>query len=267
MSNDHTRDDASSGRSGESEPVTAAIRVHEQGAAIDGKPQTLDARLYVRLLVLQSEPRSAADTNALRRKLCAALDADKVASVVYEDLHHPRRLGLLTWSQSADDLIDGPRAALAHSDLSPLEPCPTMTMLGRTYSTGYEPDLGYFLLRRPVDTVLNESWPWAVWYPLRRKGAFGRLEGREQGTILREHAQIGRAYGEADLAHDVRLACHGLDTNDNDFVIGLIGANLHRLSHVVQAMRKTRQTAEYIESMGPFFVGRAAWRSPGSEQT
>ena len=32
-----------------------------------------------------------------------------------------------------------------------------------------------------------------------------------------EHGGIGRAYGEADYAHDVRLACHGLGTEDNDF--------------------------------------------------
>jgi chlorite dismutase len=109
--------------------------------------------------------------------------------------------------------------------------------------------------------VLNADWPWAVWYPLRRSGAFERLEDREKGGILREHAEIGKAYGQQDLAHDVRLACHGLDERDNEFVIGLIGKELHPLSHVVQAMRKTRQTAEFISQMGPFFVGHAAWRS------
>jgi chlorite dismutase len=51
----------------------------------------------------------------------------------------------------------------------------------------------------------------------------------------------------------------GLDENDNDFVIALIGDALHPLSHCVQSMRKTRQTAEYIEKMGPFFTGRAVW--------
>jgi chlorite dismutase len=102
-----------------------------------------------------------------------------------------------------------------------------------------------------------------VWYPLRRSGAFARLDGREQGAILREHGQIGRAYGAQDLAHDIRLACHGLDANDNEFVIGLIGKALHPLSHVVQAMRKTRQTAEFISQMGPFFVGRVVYRAAG----
>jgi chlorite dismutase len=108
--------------------------------------------------------------------------------------------------------------------------------------------------------VLNPAWPWAIWYPLRRVGAFARLDGKEQGAILREHATIGRAYGDADLAHDIRLACHGLDTHDNDFVIGLVGGELHPLSHLVQAMRKTAQTSEYIQGLGPFFVGHATWR-------
>ena len=50
------------------------------------------------------------------------------------------------------------------------------------------------------------------------------------------------AFGAADYAHDVRLACHGLDRDDNDFVIGLIGKDLFPLSALVQAMRKTQQT-------------------------
>jgi chlorite dismutase len=60
------------------------------------------------------------------------------------------------------------------------------------------------------------------------------------------------------------LACHGLDANDNEFVIGLIGKELHPLSHVVQAMRRTRQTSEFIVQMGPFFVGRAVFRFDGN---
>jgi chlorite dismutase len=39
------------------------------------------------------------------------------------------------------------------------------------------------------------------------------------------------AYGAQELAHDVRLACHGLDAGDNEFVIGLVGRELHPLSH------------------------------------
>ena len=69
------------------------------------------------------------------------------------------------------------------------------------------------------------------------------------------------AFGAGDYAHDVRLACHGLDRDDNDFVIGLIGKDLFPLSALVQAMRKTQQTALYLDRLGPFFVGRAIWQS------
>jgi chlorite dismutase len=137
-----------------------------------------------------------------------------------------------------------------------------LAMLGRTYASGFESDLDDWLLHRPRRTVLNPAWPWAIWYPLRRVGAFARLSPEEQGAILREHGTLGRAYGDADLAHDIRLACHGLDPHDNDFVIGLVGRELHPLSHLVQTMRRTAQTAQYIQSLGPFFVGHVLWQSP-----
>ena len=81
--------------------------------------------------------------------------------------------------------------------------------------------------------------------------------------ILREHAVIGHAYGQQGLAHDIRLACHGLDAKDNELVLGLVSRELHPLSHLVQAMRKTKQTSEYIEQMGPFFVGYVTHRVTG----
>ena len=108
---------------------------------------------------------------------------------------------------------------------------------------------------------MNPASAWHVWYPLRRTGEFAKLESQDQGMILREHATIGMAYGAQDLAHDIRLACHGLDPGDNEFVIGIVGRELHPLSHLIQAMRKTRQTSEFIAKMGPFFVGYAAYRN------
>ena len=134
-------------------------------------------------------------------------------------------------------------------------------MLGRTYALGYEPDLEDVLLQRPRRTVLNPAWPWAVWYPLRRSGRFAQLPADEQRVILAEHGAIGMSFGAGDYAHDVRLACHGLDKDDNDFVVGLIGKDLFPLSAIVQAMRKTQQTSLYLERLGPFFVGRAVWQS------
>jgi len=112
--------------------------------------------------------------------------------------------------------------------------------------------------------VLNPEWKWAVWYPLRRSGKFAQLPADEQRVILAEHGTIGMSFGVADYAHDIRLACHGLDKDDNDFIVGLLGKELYPLSAVVQAMRKTQQTSLYLERLGPFFVGRAVWQSPAS---
>jgi Chlorite dismutase len=236
-----------------------SVDVLERGAARDGVPQTLDRRLFMQLLVFDCA-RELKPSDALQQ-LRAGLVRRAVPHVIYEDINQPAGIGLLTWSEQPLDFATKVRPVFGEPDLAGLVPRPDFSMLGRTYSSGFEPDLEYWLLRRPQETVLNEAWPWAVWYPLRRFGAFERLEGKERGGIMREHAGIGKSYAGADLAHDVRLACHGLDPNDNDFVIGLIGKELHPLSHLVQSMRSTRQTSEFIQKMGPFFVGRAASRS------
>jgi chlorite dismutase len=238
------------------------IDVRERGAERDGQPQTTDRRLFMQLLVFDSTGQLGAAEAT--KTLAAALERQRAAAVIYADVNNPAGLGLLTWSENPGDFVSRVRPVFAEQEIGGLKLRHELTMLGRTYSTGYEPDLEHWLLERPKQTALNEAWPWAVWYPLRRGGAFERLEPKEKGGILREHAAIGKAYGASDLAHDIRLACHGLDANDNEFVIGLIGKDLHPLSHVVQAMRRTRQTAEFIVQMGPFFVGHALWRSAGS---
>jgi chlorite dismutase len=237
----------------------APIDVRERGAQRDGQPQLMDRRLFMQLLVLRCPEDPGAP--ACIEQLGAALRIASMGAVLYEDVNDPRGIGLLSFSEDPADFVTKVRPAVAA--LRGVELQPHFTMLGRSYSSGFEPDLEFWLLRRPREAVLNDAWPWAIWYPLRRNGAFARLEPREQGAILREHGTIGKAYGAADLAHDVRLACHGLDANDNEFVIGLIGKSLHPLSHVVQSMRSTRQTSEFIEQMGPFFVGRAVLRSLG----
>lgn len=238
----------------------------EQGSEIDlaeraghhtGNPQVLDTRLFMQLLVFDCAP-ELSPSRAVE-SLASGLREHGATGVMYQDLNAPRGIGLLTFSEDAEYFVKAVRPAVLAAGPG-LTPRRDFTMIGRTYATGYEPDLAYWLLRRPVETVCNEKWPWAVWYPLRRQGPFNRLDGRERASILKEHGQIGRAYGELDYAHDVRLACHGIDQNDNDFVIGLIGKELYPLSHVVESMRKTRQTAEFMEQMGPFFVGYATER-------
>jgi chlorite dismutase len=193
--------------------------------------------------------------------LVQALSAAGLSGVLYEDLNDSRGVALLTVSESPAFFLDRVRPVLNQAPFASLVQKPEYTMLGRTYSLGYEPDLIDVLLHRPRRTVFNRDWPWAVWYPLRRSGRFAQLPADEQRVILAEHGMIGMSFGAADLAHDIRLACHGLDKDDNDFVIGLIGKDLYPLSAIVQAMRKTQQTSLYLERLGPFLVGRAIWQA------
>lgn len=248
---------------GGSEPTALSVDVAERGAPRNGLPQVLNRRLFMQLLVFETAHDSHPE--GLTRSLEAGLRELDVASVLYADVNHPTGFGLLTFTENPADFVDKVRPALASPATYTVRVRSELTMLGRTYSSGYESDLDYWLLRRPRETALNPAWPWAIWYPLRRSGAFERLDSREKGAVLREHGEIGKAYGEADLAHDIRLACHGLDAADNEFVIGLIGKELYPLSHVVRAMRGTRQTAEFISQMGPFFVGKALFRHAGRQ--
>ncbi|MCK6534757.1 MAG: chlorite dismutase family protein [Polyangiaceae bacterium] len=242
-------------------PESSGVDVRERGAAKDGVPQTLDQRLFMQLTCFQCGP-TLPPPRAVER-LAARLESAGMPSVIYEDVNHPRGVAVLGFSEDPADFVEKLRPASSDEELVGLAVRPELGMIGRTYSTGFEQDLAFWLLERPRATVLNAAWPWAIWYPLRRKGEFERLDPKEKAGIMREHGGIGRTYGDADLAHDVRLACHGLDQADNDFVIGLVGKELFPLSHVVQSMRRTRQTAEYMEKMGPFFVGRAVWRHAG----
>jgi chlorite dismutase len=225
----------------------------EKGGLRGGEPQRSDDRLFMQLLAFTG----CTDAGAA----AAHLAASSVEGVLYEDLNDPRGIAVLTVSTTPATFLDVVRPACSTGVFANFKPKPELTMFGRTYSLGYEPDLADALVGRPRRTVLNPDWPWAIWYPLRRSGSFARLPADQQRTILAEHGAIGMTFGAADYAHDIRLACHGLDREDNDFVIGIIGKELFPLSAVIQSMRKTQQTALYLDRLGPFFVGRAAWRS------
>ena len=217
-----------------------------------GVQQTSDRRLFMQLLAFGG----ADDTPNLSEEL----EASGMEAVLYEDVNDPRGIGLLTWSESPDFFVDTLRPFLRHSAFHGLAFKPDYTMMGRTYSIGHEPNLEDWLLHRPRKVVADAEWKWHVWYPLRRKGEFNSMPHAEQMTILSEHGKIGHGFGDAGLAHDIRLACFGIDQYDNDFVIGLIGRELFPLSACVQAMRKTQQTSHHMQEMGPFFVGKAIWQ-------
>ena len=221
----------------------------------DGERISLDGRLFVKFTAFGACPsaRSAAD----------ALARNGVAGALYLDANDPRGIGIVAFSEDPDYFVTGLRDVLGSPFFARMDHKPELDMLGRTYSIGYEPDLEHVLFERPVSRITDPALRWAVWYPLRRAKSFATLPADEQRRILAEHGTLGHRYGSAGLALDVRLACHGLDRNDNDFIIGLLGANLFPLSSIVQAMRGTEQTSRYLESLGPFFVGRVAWQGRG----
>jgi hypothetical protein len=227
--------------------------ISEKGGLRDGQPQTSDARLFMQL-------QAFGDCRDIDGVISQIQDAG-IPAVVYEDLNDPRGLAVLTLNRDPAFFIDAVRPVLNRDPIARLTQKPQLTMFGRTYALGYEPDLQEVLFERPRRTVFNPDWPWGVWYPLRRTGGFAQLPIEQQRVILKEHGELGMRFGAADYVHDVRLACYGLDRDDNDFVIGLIGKELYPLSALVQAMRKTQQTSMYLDRLGPFFIGRAAWQS------
>jgi aryl-alcohol dehydrogenase-like predicted oxidoreductase/chlorite dismutase len=232
--------------------------LREIGAPIRGVVQAGNRRLFMQLQAFGKCSDSAAAVAALKKA--------GIEGVLYEDLNDPSGIAVLTIVERPEDFTGKVRNVYNEEPFRSMVLKPEYTMFGRTYSAGREPELEDTLLRRPRRHALNPKWPWAIWYPLRRKSEFELLTKAEQGKILMEHAMIGRNYGQAGYAHDVRLACFGLDRADNEFVLGIMGPELYALSRLVQDMRHSTQTARYMESLGPFFVGKAIWQSDYAQQ-
>lgn len=223
--------------------------IAERGA----RGQTSDRRLFVQVLVFSDAHESGDVAQSLRELNCDA--------AVYESLADPTGVGLAVAHEDPAFFVDTVRPWLRSGPLRHAGFRREFALFGRTYALGYEDDLDETLLNRPRRHLLDPESPWAVWYPLRRAGAFARLAKEEQSAILREHALIGMSYGQHGIARDIRLACYGLDVNDNDFVIGLFTKELAAASKLVEHMRSTVQTSQYIDKLGPFFVGKKVWAS------
>jgi chlorite dismutase len=235
-------------------PERFTVELLERGGSLRGELQALDTRLFIQLQCFTGCGDSAAVVEAVR--------SSGLEAVVYANLNDPRGVGVLLFAEDPETFAGAGRALYLRPPFPALTPEPGFTMIGRTYATGREPNLEDWLLRKPRRNALDPANRWAVWYPLRRLGAFNRLQRAEQGKIMAEHATIGRAYGEIGEAFDIRLECHGLDRLDNEFVLGIVGPRLFSLSKLIKDMRATRQTSEFIQTMGPFFIGRTLYQSP-----
>ena len=229
------------------------LDLSEKGRMKDGTVISLDRRLFFQFFAFGNCFEINTITKFLRKS--------NIDGVLYIDINDPHGIGFLTMNENLSYFATTLREILNEEPFKKLSIKSEFTMFGRTYSFGYETNLQETLLSGPKKKVLDPDWRWAIWYPLRRKKNFESLPEDEQRAILGEHGKLGFKFGKAGFAKDIRLSCHGIDKNDNDFVIGVIGKKLHPLSACIEAMRKTRQTSEYLESLGPFFVGRAVWQS------
>jgi chlorite dismutase len=200
-----------------------------------GKEILLDRRLFMKFTAFGDCP----DPHPAIK----ALEEEGVVGALYLDANDSQGVALMVASEDPAFFVTGLRTLLNHRPFAEYTHKPEFDMLGRTYSIGYEND------------------QWAVWYPLQRAKKFQTLPADHQRRILAEHGTLAKRYGAGGHAADVRLACHGLDKHDNDFIVGLLGPKLHPLSAIVQEMRKTEQTSQYLDSLGPFFVGKVAWQS------
>lgn len=227
--------------------------ISEKGRSREGNVISSDRRLFMLFYAFGNSSYFEAIGDSMTKH--------NVQGVVYSDLHDPHGIGLLTYHEDPAILMNTVHTMLRQYPFEDLVQKHEYTMLGRTYTIGYEPDLDEALVHRPIRKVNDPKHKWAIYYPLKRTGAFQQLPAKEQRTILAEHGGIGRAFGRAGYGTDIRLASFGLDKHDNDFVIGLVGPELYPLSAIVERMRKTKQTAHYMEKMGPFFVGKAVWQT------
>jgi chlorite dismutase len=244
-----------------SEDKPAARPAAEEPAPLDlaekgrraGQVISLDRRLYMKFTAFGRclDPHAAVQ----------ALAEDGVQGALYVDANDPQGIGMMVAAENPEYFVSNLRALLNRRPFEGLVHKAELDMLGRTYSIGYEQDLEEALFKRPLSKLLDPKNVWAIWYPLQRAKKFYTLTPEHQRKILAEHGTLAHRY--AGHANDVRLACHGLDKSDNDFIVGLVGAQLHPLSAIVQEMRKTEQTSQYLDSLGPFFVGKAVWQSAG----
>ena len=98
------------------------------------------------------------------------------------DVNDPAGVALLALHENPAFFATELRALLHAGPFAGLRHRPELTMLGRTYASGFEPDLDDWLLGRPRRTVLNPAWPWGIWYPLRRATSAWPARGSTRTT-------------------------------------------------------------------------------------
>src|ERR1700756_4494192 len=111
------------------EPAATVVDVLERGA----NRLTSSRRPFMQLLVYGG----CSDL----KPIVSVLESRRIASVVYADVNDPRGVGVLSFSEDPTFFVTDLREALGAEPFSGLTSRPDMTMLGRAYSSGFEPDL------------------------------------------------------------------------------------------------------------------------------
>ena len=128
------------------------LDIREIGAPTpDGNPQTSSRRLFLQLHAFAGSPQPEA--------LVEALSASSLESVLYEDLNDPTGVAVLLIAKDPADVVVEGRELFVSQPFSELRPKPELTMIGRTYSTGREPDLEDWLLVKAASERSQSGTP------------------------------------------------------------------------------------------------------------
>ncbi|MCB0158327.1 MAG: hypothetical protein KDD83_09375, partial [Caldilineaceae bacterium] len=109
------------------------VEIYELGRSPEGEVLRSNRRLYMQL-------HAFGDCTDVA-PLIAALDAAQLPGTLYLDINDPRGVGLLTYSEDPEFFLTTLRTFLLTEPFVSLTPKPEFTMMGRTYSIGYESDL------------------------------------------------------------------------------------------------------------------------------
>src|SRR5215211_5263695 len=88
-------------------PREHQVDVNERGSDKSGAPISMNRRLFMQLLGFECD-----EPSRVLPLLCGALREQKIPSVVYEDVNHPRGLALLTFSEEPLDFVNRVRPLL-----------------------------------------------------------------------------------------------------------------------------------------------------------
>ncbi len=119
--------------------IEERIDIREKGAPLNGVPQTSEKRLYGQLQVFTGcrDLKSTED----------AFSRSGLEGVIYSNVNDPYGIGVLIFTENPGDFVGKVRNLYTSKPFTELTHQSEMTMIGRSYSTGHEPDLEDWLLR------------------------------------------------------------------------------------------------------------------------